>query len=249
MLSDRFQKALSLQDAGKNEEALREFEAMSNELSDEYDKSRLPLYEVGCLVSLGRVSEARQRWSVAANYSADWYTDLIDAYLCHEEGKHEEAFDKLTRLLDDQQGELRKPENGGYYSEASERLGYLLFDAKQYGEAASRLTDALKTSDKEEIKRKISLYLGIAHLETSNLDEAEKRLVQSLPPNYNDPIWAKAQFHLGRLYFERGAYLTAKEAFEACELLAKETKLKQTAAHWLNATAARLKNPGKQRTN
>jgi hypothetical protein len=75
--------------------------------------------------------EARLRWSSAANYSPDSYTDLIDAYLCCDKGKQQEAFDKLTRLLDDQDGVLRKPENEGTYSEASERLGCLLFDAKR----------------------------------------------------------------------------------------------------------------------
>jgi tetratricopeptide (TPR) repeat protein len=105
---DRFQRADSLQLAGKHEEALREFEAISNETSDEYELSRLFLHEVACLVSLGRLSEARQRWSAAAKYSADSYTDLIDAYLCCDEAKHEEAFDKLTRLLHDTNGLLRK---------------------------------------------------------------------------------------------------------------------------------------------
>ena len=79
-----------------------------------------------CLVRLGRLREARLRWSSAANYSPDSYTDLIDAYLCCDERKQQEAFDKLTRLLDDQDGVLTKPENEGTYSEASERLGYLL---------------------------------------------------------------------------------------------------------------------------
>jgi tetratricopeptide (TPR) repeat protein len=251
VLSERFEKAVSLQKAGKNEEALRGFEAISNEMSDEYDKSRVLLYEVTCLVSLGRFREARQCWSAAANYSPDSYTDLIDAYLCCDEGKHEEAFHKLTKLLDDQNGVLRKPENEGTYSEASERLGYLLFDAKRYAEAISRLTEALITPDSDERKKKISLYLGIAQLETGNLDDAEKRLVQSLPANCSDPIWTEAQFQLGRLYFQRGAYVKAKEAFERCELLAKaeDTELKQTAAQWLSATAARLKNPARERTN
>jgi tetratricopeptide (TPR) repeat protein len=251
VLSERFEKAVSLQKAGKNEEALRGFEAISNEMSDEYDKSRVQLYEVTCLVSLGRFREARQCWSAAANYSPDSYTDLIDAYLCCDEGKHEEAFHKLTKLLDDQNGVLRKPENEGTYSEASERLGYLLFDAKRYAEAISRLTEALITPDSDERKKKISLYLGIAQLETGNLDDAEKRLVQSLPANCSDPIWTEAQFQLGRLYFQRGAYVKAKEAFERCELLAKaeDTELKQTAAQWLSATAARLKNPARERTN
>jgi uncharacterized protein HemY len=98
----------------------------------------------------------------------------------------------------------------------------------------------------------MSLYLGIAHLETGNLHDAEKRLVQSLPANCNDPIWTEAQFQLGRLYFQRGAYVKAKDAFEQCELLAKDdSELKQTASAWLNATAAhlRLTNPGGERTN
>ena len=251
MLSERFQKADSLQKAGKNEEALREFEAISNEISDAYDKSRLLLYEVASLVTLGRLKEARQRWSTAADYSADSYTDLIDAYLCCEEGKHEEAFDKLTRLLDDEDGELRKPENEGTYSEASERLGYLLFDAKRYAEAISRLTEALITPDSDERKRKMSLYLGISQLEMRNLDAAEERLLNGMPANCEDPMWTEAQFQLGRLYFYRGAYVKAKEAFERCELIAKagDTELKQTATQWLSATAARLKNPARERTN
>ena len=251
MLSERFQKAISLQNSGNNEEALRGFEAISNEMSDEYDKSRVLLYEVTCLVSLGRLREARQRWSTAANYSPDSYTDLIDAYLCCDEGKQQEAFDKLTKLLDDQDGVLRKPENEGTYSEASERLGYLLFDAKRYAEAISRLTEALKTPDSDERRRKISVYLGISQLEMRNLHAAEERLLNGMPADCQHPMWTEAQFQLGRLYFYRGAYVKAKEAFERCELLAKaeDSELKQTAAQWFSATAARLKNRGRQRTN
>jgi tetratricopeptide (TPR) repeat protein len=156
---------------------------------------------------------------------------------------------KLTRFLETYQAYLREPGNEDTYSEASERLGYLLFEAKRYADAIHPLNEALAFPGTDERKRQLCLYFGFCHFETGNVAAAEQKLVKSLPSSCEDPLWAKAQFHLGRVYFQKGAYTKAKEAFELCEFFGDEAnaELKQGLSTWLARIATHL--PTKNRAN
>jgi tetratricopeptide (TPR) repeat protein len=223
--SERFRRAVSLRRAGKNEEALQELEALTAETLSDFDKSSVFLAQVTCLLCLNRLNDARERFVVAIKYGRSTWTDLTDACLCYEEGKY---------------NELKKSGNGQDYAEASERLGYLLFRSKEYADAVYRFTEALVFPEPEDRKRQIFLHLGICHLEMKNLDAAEEKLMQSLSRNSGDPMWTEAQYQLGRLYFYRGAYSKAAEAFERCDLTVTDAELKRSISEWLAATAVHL---------
>jgi tetratricopeptide (TPR) repeat protein len=232
--SERFQHAMSLRMAGKEQDALQELETLASLATDPCEYSSLLLGQATCLLGLGRVKEARQRWLESARRWTNLYTELIDAYLCAEEGKREEAVHKLTRILESY-SELGEPGNEDTYSEASEWLGQQLSWLKRYAEAVQPFKKALAFPETDERKRQLSFYLGICYLQIGNLAEAEQKLTESLPPKCDDPQWAEVQFQLGCLYFQQRAYVKAKKAFELCEFFADETntELKQKLSGWL----------------
>lgn len=242
MDQERFHKSVSLKDSGNYEEALREMEELASVETDEQYKGALLLGQARCLSGLGRLKEARLRLTESARIWNNPYTELVDAYLCADEGKGEDAMRKLTLFLETYHSDLREPGNEDTYSEASERLGYLLFEAKRYADAIPHLNQALTFPETDARKRQLCRYLGFCHIETGNIEVAEQRLVQSLPPNCEDPLWARVQFELGRVYFRRGAYVEAKAAFEHCEFFSAEgdTQLKDAISTWLARIATHL---------
>lgn len=253
MDSGRFQQAVALRLAGRYEESLREVEALTSIETDTYYKSSLLLGQATCLAWLGRLKEARQRWSESARLWSNQYTELVDAYLCAGEGKCEEATCKLIRFLKNHENDLREPGNEDTYSEASERLSYLLFEAKRYEASIHYLNDALIFPASDRRKRQLCFYLGMCHLETGDPEAAERKLIESLPANFEDPLWAQVQFQLGRVYFQQGCYAKAKQAFESCEFFSDEanTELKQGISTWLARIATYLptKNSVRQGSN
>jgi tetratricopeptide (TPR) repeat protein len=246
--SERFEHANSLRLAGKEQDALHEFEALTSGVTDPCEKSSLLLGQATCLLGLGRVKEARQRWSEATRYWTNLYTEFIDACLCAEEGNRQEALERWMRFLE-KHSELREPGNEDTYSDACERLGVLLFEVERYADAVRPLTDALALAETDERRRKLCSYLGICHLENGTLDAAEQRLTESLPASAHDPLWARVQYELGRLYFRQGAYIKAKMAFEFCEVFACEanTELKQNVSGWLARIAPHLPSESRKR--
>jgi tetratricopeptide (TPR) repeat protein len=238
--SERFQRAVALRLAGNHQEALEELEALSSGELDSQYKSSLLLGQAVCLLGLHRVKEARQRWSGSVGYWRYLYTDFVDAILCEEEGKSDEAMRKLAQLLENSGAELREPGNEETYSDVSERLGNLLFGSKRYEEAAYHLNEALAFPETDERKRQLSRYLGICYLEIANFEVAENRLIESLPPDCADPSWTKGQYQLGCLYFKQREYAKAKKAFELCYFFTDDAPLKANAAEWITGIAEYL---------
>lgn len=241
MDAERFRWAISLRDTGKIDEALQELTLLGDGEDNPYDKSSLLLNQASCLLRLGRLAEARERWSKSVKYGSNVYTEYVYACLCTEEGLKDEALRRLIALLENSE-ELRQPANEDLYSEASERVGYLLFDQGQYSRASERFNKALIYPDTEERSRKLRFYLGFCELELGHLDSAEQRLTESLPPDCNDPLWAEVQLQLGRLYFQRGAYLNAKKAFDLSKRFAMESniEMQRNISMWLAAVARYL---------
>jgi tetratricopeptide (TPR) repeat protein len=200
---ERFQHATSLWLEGNNERALREFDELVTATADNEEMGSLLLMQARCLLDSGRVKEARERWSEAASCWNNLYANLMDAYLSIEEGKREDAARKLMQWLQRHKHELGQLGDEETFSKACERLGYLLFESQRYGEAIQPLTDALMYPQTDERKRQLCFYIGISCLETLKLADAERSLIESIPPNPEDPLWAKAQFHLGRVYFRK----------------------------------------------
>jgi hypothetical protein len=61
-----------------------------------------------------------------------------------------------------------------------------------------------------------------------------------LPGDRQDPLWSKVQYQLGRVYFNQGAYIKAKKAFEICEFFADDAEIRKSISGWLTATRTKL---------
>lgn len=59
--------------------------------------------------------------------------------------------------------------------------------------------------------------------------------MEGLPADREDPWWVHGQYHLGCLYFRKGAYLKALKAFEICEARTDkiDSEFKSNIAAWL----------------
>jgi tetratricopeptide (TPR) repeat protein len=123
---ERFIRAVALRDAGKEEDALREFESLGSQASDEREKSNLLANKANCLWRMRRLTEARQRWSEATITETTPVTELLDAWLCLSEGKDEEAVQKLTLFVRNHV-DLKQSACKGLYADAQDELGKLLF--------------------------------------------------------------------------------------------------------------------------
>jgi len=99
MDTERFARAVALRDGGKEEDALREFEALASRATDAFYKGSLLLNQANCLWRLGRLEEAREQWSQATAIWRTPFTEFLDACMCVTEGKSEEAVDKLMVFL------------------------------------------------------------------------------------------------------------------------------------------------------
>lgn len=153
-----------LRDAGKNEDALREFEALGDLASNEYERCEFLLQQANCLYRLDRTAEARHRLSEAEKIGTFPSTELMDARLCISEGVRDEAVRKLFRFLQNHVG-LRQSSEEGTYVCALEELSRLLIDLGRHAEAVGLLDEALSLSAVEGDQRKrLSFYLGICNM-------------------------------------------------------------------------------------
>jgi len=235
MDTERFARAVALRDGGKEEDALREFEALASRATDAFYKGSLLLNQANCLWRLGRLEEAREQWSQATAIWRTPFTEFLDACMCVTEGKSEEAVDKLMVFLKSHI-DLKESEHQKVYFDAQDELGQLLFNLGRYAEAVDPLEGALTIAEGDH-RKTLCYYLGVCHYTTGKLEVAESELIQSLPENRHDPWWVHAQYHLGCSYFQRRAYLEARQAFELCDFFMDDadTEMKQNVSMWLAA--------------
>lgn len=233
MDTERFNRALSLLNSGDADSALREFGALAESTFDDEERGSILLSEVSCLTYLGRIAEARERWREAVAHVRDSYTDYVDICLCLTENKNIEAMLKLAEFLKRRE-ELVRSDAEDIYSDAAERFGALLFGDKRYDEAIEPFRNSLLAPGTEERKANLLMNLAICYIQTGDLDGAEGILKGSLSLDRDHPLWPAVQYHLGRLYFRKGTYARAREAFECCQLSTSDEEERKSAFLWLD---------------
>jgi tetratricopeptide (TPR) repeat protein len=243
---ERFERAVALRDGGKAEDALREFEALAKQETDEVDRSILFGAQANCLWRLGRLSEARQRWTESVTLRPDPTMELLDAYLCISEGKDEEALHKLTLFV--RNHAEYKTICPQIYADAQDELGRWLYGLNRYADAIDPLEGALPFFEGHKHKE-LSCLLGICYYKTGKLKDAEHRLTHSMPDDPADPWWFPAQYQLGCTYFAQREYLKAHKSFEMCELYVDErdVEMKDNVSGWLAETRSKLGEGGNPR--
>ena len=242
MDTERLEDALRILNAGHLPEALTELDSLANLASDDQEKGSMLLGQASCLLQLGCIAEARERWSQAVACWRNLYADYIELLLYDRENKRNEVLPKLFAFLS-HRDELFEAGDYNLWSDAAQRLGYLLFESGQYKDAIQPLIDAADTADTEARKATIKLYLGMCYTEVGNFGAAERALVESLPADANDPQWPNAQYQLGRLYFRWEAYARAKAVLERFLIVdSVDSELSGAASEMLAEVKRRLQN-------
>jgi tetratricopeptide (TPR) repeat protein len=156
---ERFMRAMELRDQGKEEDAVRELEALASVTPDPDDKASLELNQITCLARRGRLAEARQRWHEAPRTLTNPpYVDFLDACLSVSERKTEEALQKFKAFPQNHSDiELIDP---GLYSDVQERLGLLLYGMRRFAESIDPLEKALTFAKSDANRRRICYYIG-----------------------------------------------------------------------------------------
>jgi tetratricopeptide (TPR) repeat protein len=205
---ERFERGTALRDADQEREALRELEALASSEPDAQWRSSLLANQASCLWRLGRLPEARQRWTEAVALWTNIYLEFLDACLCAAEGDKEEAIRKLTLLL---KGHPELEESDArLHIDALEQLGRALIDLVRYSEAINPLETALTSAEGEQ-RKTLCFYLGQCYFQHHRWQEAAEMLAQSLPSEPTGPWWAPAQRLLGICHIETGNFDVAEK--------------------------------------
>ena len=215
MDTKRFENAMDALNTGHVLEALSEFDSLADLASDAQEKGTMLLGQALSLMHRGLIAEARERWSRSTACWRNLYTDYIEIVLCALENRREEGISRIREFLS-HRNELFEADDQNLYSDAAERLGYLLFESEQYAAAIEPFINAAETAVTEGRRAEMQLYLGTCYTQVGDFQMAEQALKESLPANTNDPLWPSVQYQRGRLHFRQTAYVQAKSSLELC---------------------------------
>jgi tetratricopeptide (TPR) repeat protein len=245
MDTQRFEHAIALRDAGRVEEALSEFTAISESTPDPEDKASLLGNECTCLTVLGRLREARERLSRALRIAPRTHTLLYlyyeDAGLLTHEGNWAKALRSLEDLLKYFPDLLRMTQHRGLYEQIQILRGSALVALGRYGEARAALeecqTFSLGVSDRHFV-----LYnLGRSYMNLGEKERAKKVLGEALQSGLQGSDAVSAHFGLGTIHAGEQAYAKAMMEFEWCLAHVEEGQMpKHNICEWLASTARAL---------
>lgn len=222
---ERFQRAISMRDAGKLDEAASELRSMYEELRNVADEEAglMLLNEANCLSRLGcSLEECKELLNQASELFGDDETKraLVDYeeasfYLNYRNRDSVKALEKFDWVLQ-QHGEiLRQPKQSFLYAETQLRRGLLLVELKRFREARPVMEEVLSLN----LERDSNFYfmLGICYMELGEAKSAKQYFLRALDMGLPEDRIVKAHFYLGVVYFRLRAYGQALKEFEFCE--------------------------------
>jgi tetratricopeptide (TPR) repeat protein len=216
----RFENANKLWAAGRNEDAAREFHAMSEEADYPDEKGAILANEHKCYLQIGQLDKAgevmRQIRSLPIQDNfVRMIIDIGDAFMTTQMGKLKEGIRKFETLLALNQEELRNPENRHLYEQIQERRGIALTNLSRYTEALPILKEAVSfTSDKVD-PQVAHFYIGACYQAISETAQAKEAFLRAINLGLSNDFEADAQYRLAILYFQTGAFAQAKHHLEA----------------------------------
>ena len=206
----RYSHANALREAGRETEALEEFEAQAEAEPDERERNELIRNQANCLWRLGRLKEARQRLCEAEKAGRTPAGELLDAYICVSEGNTHDAEQKLIAFVKTH-ADLKNSEHEYIYFCAQHELGKLFYDLGRFAEAVARFSEALAISDGTPWRRWLCFHLGVCYYATGEWNTAIEKLTESLPEDQTDSWWAEAQYYLGICHSRIGKFELAEK--------------------------------------
>jgi tetratricopeptide (TPR) repeat protein len=202
----RFHPAMQLIDNAEYAEALRQLDALLDQLGSAERVVAL-YWKVRCLTSLGELPQARF-WLEQALTQVDAANplriclELQNAYLLYAEKGPERAVTEMRALLDRYGAELKTADFFWIYVQAKTDLGNCLVLAGRYSEAVKELEEALSLQDQPLSRYYIYFWLGIACHHLGGLDKARGYLEHAIAEARSAPEAGIPERDAARLRYE-----------------------------------------------
>jgi tetratricopeptide (TPR) repeat protein len=149
------------------------------------------------------------------------HIDFVEADLCLDEEKHQEALKKLERLWKDYARELRDPEERELYETVAIKLGILWAQLDRPRKALPILKEALSFSLDEITRGDVCFNLGLCYFDLRDREQAKASFLQAAE-TASDRYKIKAHYYLGFIHNQEGAYARAVQEFLHMEPRAAE---------------------------
>jgi tetratricopeptide (TPR) repeat protein len=218
----RFERAVTLRDNGRIDEAVAELEGLISETLDAEDKASLILNKVTCFLLVKQFTQARRELEECRKYLEGespllprW--EFLDASVSVDEGRPMEAVQKLEQILSCHARLLGRPDMRDLYENVQITRAMLLVDIKRSVEARPVLEEALSYHIAATRRAKLSYYLGLCYFDLDMYDAAKERLQEALDLGIDEGFQPHTHFYLGLIFERQSAKAWAIQHFEACQ--------------------------------
>lgn len=214
MIMTAFVRAVELFEIGDFEEALRQFSALADQVSDPNAKAGFLLDQANCHTLLGRNHEAelcvaQARTLVETDQVGGLITELGTACFLLEQKRYVEALSAFNLLSNAHAGLLEQPDFQTLRRDISLQRGFILIQLNRYSEALPDLESACETqSDGEAL-----LLLARCRLELKQHEAAEQMFLLAMEQGIPDDCYSAFHYYRGRNYYEWGDFCKAKQEF------------------------------------
>jgi tetratricopeptide (TPR) repeat protein len=231
----RLEIAEKLRDAGRVEEAAREFHTFAQELNHPDEKAVALVNEHECYVAMGALDRAKEIMSQLRGLPVQekyvrMLLDYADAVMTIATAEYQEGISKFENVLELYSELLNGVDFRYLYEEIQRRRGFGLTTLKRYAEAIPVLEEAMCfTNATSGDTQSVYFYLGICYAGVSKTDLAKAAYLRTIDFHLmSNPTEADAHYRLSILYFKQRAFGQSKYHLEAAlqmpELLSEQLK-------------------------
>jgi tetratricopeptide (TPR) repeat protein len=222
MIESIVQHAIESRDPVVAEEALRQLDAQIESTSEAGEKANLRLWKATLHGVLGQFSDARRQLDLVLHHAPDdmdihLSRDFIDGSLYDQEGKPQEAYQKLTSVLSRYAERLSRPDMRFMYEDIQLRRGFDAANTGRLKEALPILKECLSFDLKLSDKTHVLVELGRCYSEAGEYESARDSLVQAIDIGLTHESEAQAHLYLGIACAHLGLFREAKREFQRCE--------------------------------
>jgi tetratricopeptide (TPR) repeat protein len=226
MDSAGFENANKLHNAGRIEDAAREFHALADETDDPDEKAASFANEHKCYCQLGWLDKAnalmRQIRSLPhQDKFVRMIVDFADACMMAQMAKLDEGALKFEQILDSNRELLTSSDNRNLYEDIQGRRAFLLAGLGRYTEALPLLEEAGSFTNGESDPKLVHFYLGVCYDAASESSLAKEEFLRAVDLGLDAQFEASARYRVAMLYFTSGAFGQAKLHLE-CALALPE---------------------------
>jgi tetratricopeptide (TPR) repeat protein len=240
------QNAIELRDAALARQALSEIDLLLGSAPEPNERVYLLFSKSSCHGMLGNFEEARQQLSLVLQQEPEDHdirltVEFNEGLLLQQESKYREAFERLSAVLSDHAGRLRRPELRFMYEDIQQRRAFLSATLSQFQDSIPLLREILSFDLEKEVRSDALASLGLCYLELREWESAKDYFLRARAIGVTKE-WEKTfHFYLGIAYFYTEALPEAKREFEICEEHASEYQLPALDLYaWLSSVSKRL---------